>query len=327
MTEPRLLGIDAGGSTTICVVGDGTSLLARGTAGAGNPSVVGIDGFRAAVSASAEAAMRDLAPALVGVAWLGVAGSEQPDLRERLRAAAREALGAERVEVSHDARLLLAAAELDHGIGLVAGTGSSVYGRTADGRELILGGWGHLLGDEGSGYDIARRALRAVTAAVDGRGPHTELERLLPQRLNVDDARGLRARCYPPPPVSWIADLAEPVLEAAAHDDVASAIVDTAAVELGTLVEVCAERLFGPSPAAPVPVVLSGGLLGPGSELHRRLVNHLEGTPMRFLAISPTREPAAGALTLARAGPREPPQRTGNRPPEPRQPAIEEMNR
>lgn len=307
MADPHYLGIDAGGSTTICLLGDGTSTLARGTAGPANPSLVGVDGFRAAIVAAVEAANGDRPPAPIEMAWLGVAGSERPGLREQLRAVAREALFAERVEISHDARLLLAAADLQHGIGLVAGTGSSVYGRTDEGSELSLGGWGHLLGDEGSGYDIAVRALRAVSAAADGRGPRTQLEGILTQRLGVADAHDLRERCYPAPPVTEVAGLAEAVLSAADTDSVAEAIVDSAAHDLATLVDVCAARLFGGPQVGAVPVVLAGGLLASGSPLHRRLVIRLEASAVRYRAITPTREPAAGGLTLARAGPREPP--------------------
>lgn len=307
MAEHRFVGIDAGGSKTICVVGDDTSTLGRGVAGSASPTLVGIDGFRAAITESLEVAARGLSPAPIEMAWLGVAGSERPALREQLRATAGQALGTEGVEVSHDARLLLAAADREHGIGLVAGTGSSVYGRTEDGRELSLGGWGHLLGDEGGGYDIAVRALRAVSAAVDGRGPRTKLEHLLSERLGVDDPRGLRERCYPAATVSEIASLAEAVVDAADDDPIAAAILDAAAADLATLVDVCAGRLFGRSHVDPVSVVLAGGLLAEGSPLYRLLASRLEGSPIRYLAITPTREPAAGALTLARAGPREPP--------------------
>lgn len=309
MVEPRYVGIDAGGSTTICLVGDGASILARGTAGPANPTLVGVDGFRAAIAASMEAAVRGSPAATIGMAWLGVAGSERPEVRARLRAVALDALGAERVEISHDARLLLAAADVDHGVGLVAGTGSSAYGRTADGREQCVGGWGHLLGDEGSGYDIAVRALRAVSAAGDGRGPRTALEAILTERLGISNPRDLRYRLYPTPAVTELARLAEAVLGVADDDAVAGAIVEAAAGDLAMLVDACAGRLFPVPHGERVPVVLSGGLLASGSALHRRLVRRLERAPTRYQPITPPREPAAGALALARAGPREPPAR------------------
>ncbi len=305
MPERRYLGIDAGGSTTVCMVGDGTATLGRGAAAGANPTLVGIDGFRAAIVAATTAALRDLQPAPIAVAWLGVAGSERPGMRDELQAVAAEALGAEDVEISHDARLLLAAADLDHGIGLVAGTGSSAFGRTEDGREFSLGGWGYFLGDEGSGYDIAVRALRAMTAAVDGRGPGTQLVELLAERLDVADPRELLDRRDLGSSVAEVASLAKSVLEIADTDRVAASIVDSAADQLVTLVGTCAGRLF--EPRVSVPVVLAGGLLGTGTSLHRRVLERLEVDPMTYRPITPTREPAAGGLALARAGPREPP--------------------
>jgi len=326
MAEDRYLGIDVGGSKTTCLVGDGTVTLGRGTAGAGNPSLVGLDGFRAAIATAAREALNDLSPASIVVAWLGVAGSEQPLVRDQLRAAAAKELGAARTVISHDARLLLAAADVTHGIGLVAGTGSSAFGVSESGREVSVGGWGHLLGDEGSGHDIAVRALRAVTAAIDGRGPHTRLGELLFERLAVRDANELRERCYPAPAINDIARLAETVLAAADSDHVAGTIVDAAADELMKLVDACAAGAVESSDARAVPVVLAGGLLAPGSALHRRLVERLAAPPIRYCPIVPTREPAAGGLALARAGPREPPiehieptRDSGN-------PAIEERN-
>jgi N-acetylglucosamine kinase-like BadF-type ATPase len=301
MADRRYLGIDAGGSTTICVAGDAVAVLGRGAAGPANPSVVGVDGFRAAIVAAAEAALAGLPAAPIAAAWLGVAGSERPATREQLRAVATDALGARRVAVSHDARLLLAAADLDHGIGLVAGTGSSVFGRSPDGIETSVGGWGHLLGDEGGGYDIAVRALRAVTAALDGRGPRTSLVEILTQRLGVEDPAGLRDRCYPAPPVAEVAGLAEAVLAASDGDAVAGRLVDAAAGELALLVETCADRLF--RSAEPVPLVLAGGLMASGSPLRRRVLQRLHQADFAYRAVDPTRELAAGGLALARAGP------------------------
>lgn len=326
MTESRYLGIDAGGSNTICLVGDATTILGRGTAESANPSLVGVEGFRAAIAAAARGALSDLPQAPIDLAWLGVAGSERSGMREQLAAAAREALGAQRVHISHDARLLLAAAELEHGIGLVAGTGSSAYALAADGREMSVGGWGYLLGDEGSGYDIALRALRAVTAAVDGRGPRTGLEGLLSQRLGVTDAGELRERCYPAPAVAEIAGLAQTVLDTAETDVVAAGIVDSAADELAELVHACAARMFSDGSEAEIPVVLAGGLLRPGTALHRRLLACLERAPFAYRATTPIREPAAGALALARAGPREPPIAQFERIRDSGNPAIEERN-
>ena len=88
---------------------------------------------------------------------------------------------AHKIEVTTDAAILLAAGTPEGwGLALVAGTGSIAYGRMADGRRARAGGWGHLLGDEGSAYALVLAGLRAVARAADGRGPATVLtERFL----------------------------------------------------------------------------------------------------------------------------------------------------
>jgi len=325
MTEPRYLGFDVGGSTTVCVAGDASTVLGRGVAGPGNPTLVGVEGFRSAILEAAEAAQRELPPAPIAAVWMGVAGSERHGVRAELLAAARAALGVDRVEISHDAHLLLAAAGVDHGIGLVSGTGSSAYGRTTDGAEVSVGGWGHLLGDEGSGYDIAVRALRAVTAAIDGRGPETTLVRLLTEGLGAADPAQLREHFYPPPPVTAIAALATTVLAAADDDAVAGSILDEAADDLVSLVDGCARRLASVPSAGALPVVLAGGLLDRGSALHRRVVGRLADRSGAYDVVHPRQELAAAGLALARAGPTErnpAPTRVRDSGP----PAIEERN-
>jgi N-acetylglucosamine kinase-like BadF-type ATPase len=298
MTDRLYLGIDAGGSKTVCLAGDGAVLRGRGEAGSANPSLVGLDAFRAAI---AEAAAQAVATANDGrptAAWIGVAGSEVPAVRSQLQAAAREALGFDRVRIGHDGPLLLAAAGVETGIAVIAGTGSSVFGLAPDGTEVHVGGWGHLLGDEGSGYDIAVRALRAVTSAADGRGPATELSSRFLDAVGVEDARGLRERFYPAPAVMEVARLAAIVLDAADRDAVAAEIVDAAARDLRIAVTACARRL--PPARDGHAVVASGGLMFDGSPLYAALKRQLEADRGQYRLVRLEAEPAVGALALAR---------------------------
>src|SRR5207302_3900726 len=100
------------------------------------------------------------------------------------RAAMRELLApllpGARIEVVHDARLVLAAAGLEAGVVLIAGTGSVAWGLSPDGTEARAGGWGHLLGDDGSGYWVVREAARRALAEHDrGLPPGPSARRLL----------------------------------------------------------------------------------------------------------------------------------------------------
>ena len=301
MADELYLGIDGGGSKTVCLLGDRMTTLGRGEAGPANPSMGGLDAFRIALADAAHQALRASDDRRVVRAWIGVAGGDAPRVRTALRTVALELLPVTDVVISHDARLLLAAAGLASGIAVVSGTGSSVYGLAADGREVIVGGWGHLLGDEGSGYDIARQALRAVTQAADGRGPATRLSATIGAALGAPTPTELRERCYPSPPVPDLARLAQIVVELAANDDVAAAIIERAAIDLAAAVEACRRRLL-PVSDSETRVVAAGGLLHDGSPLLRRLAEALTASGgYQLTALSA--EPAAGALALARDGP------------------------
>jgi N-acetylglucosamine kinase len=114
---------------------------------------------------------------------VGLAGVESAGLGKPLTAALEEHFGAGHVLVTTDARIALAGASPGDpdgpGVVLIAGTGAIAYGRNRDGAEARAGGWGPLLGDEGSGYAIARQGLAAVVRDLDGRGPKTAIRRLL----------------------------------------------------------------------------------------------------------------------------------------------------
>ncbi|MDQ3492712.1 MAG: hypothetical protein M3452_05575 [Chloroflexota bacterium] len=302
MPEALYLGLDAGGTRTVCLAGDGRAILGRGEAGPANPNVAGLEGFRRAVVEAAEQAMRSLGDRRATRAWIGVAGSERPVMRTALRSAALDVLAVEEVHISHDARLVLAAAGVISGIAVVAGTGSSVYGLRRDGQEVKVGGWGHLLGDEGSAYDIGRAALRAVAQAADGRGPATRLTEGIPRALGVSDADELRERCYPATSVAEVAGLATVVLDLAGADEAAGSILETAAADLALAVAVCGERMKEPDSSSCL-VVAAGGLLRPRSPLFTLLAADLQARDASYQVAPLTAEPASGALALARDGP------------------------
>ncbi|MDQ1021949.1 N-acetylglucosamine kinase [Streptomyces afghaniensis] len=91
---------------------------------------------------------------------------ETPRQCAGIRAAVQERLGVPALVVG-DAELLVPAAGLDKGVGLVAGTGSVAVGRLPDGAAVQVGGWGAVLGDEGGAAGLVREAARAVWAAHD----------------------------------------------------------------------------------------------------------------------------------------------------------------
>ena len=172
----------------------------------------------------------------VAAATLGLAGAGRPEDQAFVTDWAARVRLADRVEVTGDATLLLAAGTPEGwGVAAIAGTGSMAYARAADGRTARAGGWGYLLGDEGSGYALVLAGLQAVARAVDGRGPATSLRERFLTKLNLGEAQELIPLIYRG---GWdratLAALAPVVLEAAeAGDPVASTIVGQAAGEVG----------------------------------------------------------------------------------------------
>lgn len=106
------------------------------------------------------------------------------------------------------------------GVVVVAGTGSVAYGRLDDEREARAGGWGYLIGDEGSAYDLGRRALQAASHAVDGRGQATTLVQAIPHYFHRSTFADVRDAVYTPAVTRpRIAGLARIVTEGAKQGD------------------------------------------------------------------------------------------------------------
>lgn len=256
-----LIGIDGGGTRTTLALAEenGREILRR----TGAPGLV--DPRRPSATAEMLTELVREAFAAAGVAGpaaslcAGLAGVGNATEREIVENSLRRARIAERVLVHSDGETALhGALGDDAGILLIAGTGSVAYGRAGDGRIERCGGWGMVVGDEGSGFSIGRASLAAALMAVDGRSPSTKL---LPTLLNV---LGLSSPEAIPP---WagraekadIASLAVHTLGLAAEGDaVALAIVHREAVALAAHAGALVNRL-GPWKQS-IPVVLHGGV-------------------------------------------------------------------
>src|SRR5215472_2355323 len=177
-TRRVFLGVDGGGTKTLAVVMDEENgVLGEGAAGPSNPLRVGVASAAAAIR---EAIDRACAAAHVRrgdiiAGRIGLAGARRAELRTRMVDAIRN-LDIGDIEVVGDADIaLFGATDGEPGVVLIAGTGSICCGVDERGERACAGGWGPLAGDEGSGAWIARRALRAIAHAADGRGPATSL--------------------------------------------------------------------------------------------------------------------------------------------------------
>jgi len=293
-----LIGVDVGGSKTAAGVSDGDQVIAR----ADGPGAALRPG-RALASAATVAEVVRQALARAGrlsgdILLVGAAGAGREPERDELRKALRAENVAERVVVTTDIDIALAAAFADGpGIVVSAGTGSVAVGRDRSGRQHRIGGYGWQMGDEGSGYAIGRAALGAVSRAADGRSPRTALtERVLSATRSEDVDALVRWAAGASP--AEVAALAPPVLETAAAGDVlAQGIADYAARELSQLA-ICLVPMMEIDP--PVGVAITGGLLGADTSLRRRVLVRLTEEPGLQPIETPV-DPVLGALRLAAA--------------------------
>jgi N-acetylglucosamine kinase-like BadF-type ATPase len=296
---PLLLGVDGGGSQTRALLADENGrVLASAEAGASNYQSVGFAAAtQALLDAGAEALRRaGLAPDTpIDAACFGLAGIGRLEDQARFEAWAATSGIARRYAFTSDAELVLAAGAPDGwGAALIAGTGSFCWGRNTDGRAARVGGWGYLLGDEGSGYDLAVQALRLATQTADGRaGAHAVLQAIL-EHWALDAPDRLITYVYSPTRArAEIAGLAAPLLALAESGDPhAAALVEQAAAALARMLAALVATLDLRRP----PVAMAGGLLGASGSLRAAIVRHM-AAPLG--PVSYVDEPARGALKLA----------------------------
>lgn len=286
----RLLGIDIGGTKTHGVLTEAGAVIAEAKVGSANLDTVG-----------PATARRELAALLTrlggcdGVTAVGVGsgGIDTPGEVAALRALLAEFLPQVPIRVVHDTEIVLAAGGLDDGIALIAGTGSSAWGRLGA-ATARAGGWGHLVADEGSGYWFGREAVRRVLRENDAGRSDSPLAVALLSACGLTAPADLIGHFHREPERRYWAARAHLVFEAAAAGDrTADAIIDDGAAELADLVRRVITRL-----GAPVPVVMSGGLATHFPTLSDRVRTLLKSDGVTELRVL-EQDPVFGAVALA----------------------------
>ena len=290
-----VIGIDAGGTKTVALLADESGeVRAKAVGGGANLRIHGELAVEKVLFQVIEALD---APQPVAAVCLGIAGVGQAEGKELIRGVLRRLGLRQAVRIENDARVaLVAGAPAGSGIVVVAGTGSVAYGVDPEGQTARSGGWGYLLGDEGSAFWLGHAAVRLGVRAADGRGPETTLYDRICSRIDVCDPTGL---------VDWfydqelsrnrVAELASLVEEAATGGDPAAEdLLEHAALHLARAARAVAGQLSFPES---FPLVLAGGVFRACPSLYHRLENCLElprAQPLRLAG-----DPARGAVTLA----------------------------
>jgi N-acetylglucosamine kinase-like BadF-type ATPase len=307
--DEMLLAIDSGGTKTVAWLvecsepGHPVEVVGRGKSKGANPLSVGFDAATRAVSeAIAQARTESGSPdARIDRAILSIAGAANADVRDALIKWAHAARIAQQVAIVSDFLPVLAAGTSDCvGVALVSGTGSSAFARNADGRTARCGGWGYLLGDEGSGYALGRAALRLTLHALETGKGQGALGRTILAALGAQSVSEVTHAVYGSSDVrAKVASIAPFVIAAADIADPRSlSILDSAARDLAELVARAARSLD--LAAGSLQVAVSGGVLVNSQPLRERLQ-----TELRELApdcsIRVIDEPLHGCVRLAAA--------------------------
>lgn len=290
-----VVGIDSGGTKTVGLLADEHGkVLAKARGGGANLVIHG----ELSVEKVLYQVIEDLeSPGPIDAICLGMAGVDRDEEKELIRGLLRRLGLRKAVRIVNDALIALVAGAPE-GIGIVisAGTGSIAYGVDPNGETARSGGWGYLLGDEGSAFWLGHAAVRQGIRAVDGRGPATTLFDRISQRLELDVPDGL---------VKWfydqelsrdrVARLASLVEEAADDGDVAAnSLLDQAAQHLARAARAVDRKLtFTES----YPLVLAGGVFRACPSLYARVESNLDLPKTEVVRLD--KEPATGAVTLA----------------------------
>lgn len=225
------IGVDGGGTKTEAAAIDSQgNVLSRYTGSSTNPYVVTFDGAMKELARVLDSLLLPLSlvetscsGACFGMSGISSEG-EQEKVISFLRSYQEERGIPFPLTLTTEAEIsLMASLEQEHGILVISGTGSNTYGITKNGERYRAGGWGHILGDEGSGYQIALSSLKSVIKSHEGIMPPTIMSERIMTAYGFQGMTDLKAYVYRPAiGKSEIAAFARFCIEAAKDDDPAA---------------------------------------------------------------------------------------------------------
>jgi len=298
-----VIGVDCGATKTISAVADENgNLLGIGVGGPSNYFVAGKKMTRQAIAEAVNTAVQQsgLQPLSFKTMCLGAPGASNPKCRGVVEKIVRELNLAERIIVCSDLVIALMGALMGNpGVIVIAGTGSSTYGINKKGETARAGGWGYLLGDEGSAYYIGLKAITAALRAYDGRASSTTLIKGIVDKLNLNTIEEIVERVYSGHLKHHeIANLAPIVVEAARKGDKISIdILEEAGKELGLAAVAVIKALRMENEEFELATV--GGVFNAGELIFNPFRKTVEKVAPRVKFTKPKFEPVLGAIILA----------------------------
>ncbi len=299
-----LIGIDGGGTKTDSAITDLSGNIIHQTTGkASNFLVVGIEEAVENIFAlieenlfKLEGDFADVKQIVIGAA--GAGRKEDAQLLEKSFQdyADQQGVHFKGVKVVSDAHIALEGAFPNSaGCILIAGTGSILFGKDEKGIIHRVGGFGRLIGDEGSGYSIGRKALNAVSKASDGRGEETMISELLDAKMNHNTSKNIINKVYNEN--LDVASVAKIVIEAAEEGDpIAENILEEEADELVLHIR----SLIYKIQTSNLNVAFSGSLIDNKNFYSDLLKNKIKSTLPNVKVVKPANPPVSGAILFAK---------------------------
>lgn len=300
-TMAILLGMDAGGTSTRAALAADKDVLAR--ASGGSIKVIRV------TPRQAEAHLRSILGDLIAqsgialeritAACVGIAGSSVPSVNAWVRETLGPILHSD-LEICCDTDIALDAAFLgDAGVLVIAGTGANILGRTRSGAQVNVGGWGPMLGDEGSGYWIGQQALRSALRAYD-RGQSRRLLDALAAQWKADQLGQLVEIAHAQPAPDFAALTRVVVREAEEGDALAQSVLLAAGKTLAGDAALALDKLRALDADAPMRLAFTGSVLEHIALVRTTMLGELQRLRPGVQVLPQAVDPLEGALWRAR---------------------------
>lgn len=299
-----VLAVEGGGTKTNSVIADENgNIIAKSTTGPSNFLIVGfekaceniIQGLQDCINNS------KINTSDIKVAMLGLTGAGRKLDQDNMRKAFKDYSTSKgftfnSIIVDSDARISLEAAFPNKpGMILISGTGSIMFGKDGQGNLYRVGGWGRILGDEGSGFYIGKKGLISSIKQIDGRGEKTLLFDLISEKYNLNSLETIIKSIYTDN--FDIAKIAPLVFEAAEKDDkIAKEILDEAADELLLHIETMLKKI---NFVDKIGLSFVGSIITNDNYIRRKIVNYINSNLKQIELIDSNNEPIYGAIVMA----------------------------
>lgn len=297
MSGKLWIGIDGGGTKTTAVIGDESGhLLAVAKGSSGNLTAISTEQLYTLINELIDQLLLKTGAAFtdIEIIFAAMAGADRQADQQKIYDAFKQSPVLEKLKIKSDIHAALAAGTWgSEGTLLIAGTGAIIFGYEQQ-KTFRVGGWGYLLGDEGSGYHLGKLAIRAVLKAHDVKVPLKPFQEKILTHFNVLSPDQLITKIYGSlNPVTAISSVSRIVLDEFEEDLLAQSIVSAVQEALMELIGSAYSRID-----RTMPVVLHGGLFSNNTFYEEFTVRFSSRFP-DLIALKPSISGTVGAYLLA----------------------------